>query len=238
MIIRRLPSSVQLVTQPDHAALSARIMGHWHPDHFPDTALKPSILRAIEHHDSGWAEIDEALVVDEATGQLLDFIGVSDALKRDTSWRGIERLAGDPYAAALVAQHRLHVYSRYADHPEWRTFFANVTAARDTYLRAARARSLDEFLLDYRFVRLGDLASLAFCNNWPRVDPPEYGYAMALDGTSLVVTPDPFNARTFPIEVAAREIARQSFASAADARRVIDASPAVTLTGRVSGSNH
>lgn len=237
MIIRRLASSLQLITQPDHAALSARIMRLWHPDHFPDTSRKGSILRAIEDHDGGWAEIDDTLVVDEATGQLVDFIGVSDSLKRETSWRGIERLASDPYAAALVAQHRLHVYSRYADHPEWRRFFADVTATRDAHLRAAGAGSLQGLLVDYRYVRLGDLASLAFCNNWARVDPEEFGYAMTLDGTSLAIAPDPFGGRTIAIEIQAREIVPQSFASAAEARRVVEGARTVTLAGTISGSH-
>lgn len=234
MIIRRLPSALQLITQPDHAALSARIMRHWHSDHFPDSARKVSILHAIEEHDAGWAEIDETLVVDDATGQLVDFIGVSDALKRETSWRGIERLVQDPYAAALVAQHRLHVYSRYVEHPEWQTFFADVTTARDANLRAAGAGSLEDLLGDYRYVRLGDLASLVFCNNWPRAE--EYGYTMALEGTSLVVTPDALHGQTIAIEIEAREIVEHSFASAADARRVIAGAPSAKITGRLFGS--
>ena len=36
-------------------------------------------------------------------------------------------------------------------------FFAEMTATRDSYLRAARVDSLDELLRDYRFVRAGDL---------------------------------------------------------------------------------
>ncbi len=191
MIIRHLAASHQLISQPRHAALAARIMRRWQPEHFPESPRKASILNAIEQHDNGWAEIDEALVVDEATGQLLDFIELPDALKRDTSLRGIERLASDPYAAALVAQHRLHVYRRYAEHPEWRAFFARVMAARDAYLRASRAVSLDELLRDYTFVRAGDLASLAFCNNWTNVASDECGYAMRLEGRSLFIIPDP-----------------------------------------------
>lgn len=237
MIIRRLPSSLQLITQPDHAALSARIMREWHPDHFPDSARKPSILRATGEHDTGWAGIDGTLAVDEATGQLVDFIGVPDAVKRETSWRGIERLAHDPYAAALVAQHRLHVYSRHADDPDWRAFFAEVTAARDVHLRAAGASSLEDFLRDYRYVRLGDLASLVFCNDWPRADPPEFGYDMMLDSTSLVITPDPFEGQAIAIAIEAREIDLQPFASAADARRVVEGARTVTLAGTVCGSN-
>lgn len=237
MIIRRLASSVQLITQPDHAALSARIMRHWHRDHFPDSARKASILHAVEQHDSGWAETDAALVVDEATGQLVDFIDVSDPVKRDTSWRGIERLTSDPYAAALVAQHRLHVYRRYAEHPDWRAFFADVTGARDASLRAAGADSLEGLLRDYRYVRIGDLASLAFCNNWARVDPDECGYAMALDGASLAVTPDPFAGQTIAIDIEAREIGPQRFTSVAEARLVVENARTVRLTGTISGSN-
>jgi hypothetical protein len=78
--------------------------------------------------------------------------------------RGIERLTHDPYAAALVAQHRLHVYRQYADASEWRPFFNIVREVRDTQLRAARLGSFDQLLRDYAFVRAGGLASLAFCN--------------------------------------------------------------------------
>jgi hypothetical protein len=119
MNIRRLGSSLQLITQPAHAALAARIMQQWHPSHFPDSARKRSILNAVEHHDIGWAEVDAMLVVDGANQQLLDFTELPDALKRETSWRGIDWLRDDPYAAALVSQHRLHVYRRHAEQLDW-----------------------------------------------------------------------------------------------------------------------
>ena len=96
VIIRRFASSQQLITQPAHAALAERIMKEWQPGHFPDSPRKDSILNAIEQHDCGWSDIDETLVVDETTGRLLDFMEVSDALKRDTSSRGIERLSLRP----------------------------------------------------------------------------------------------------------------------------------------------
>jgi uncharacterized protein DUF3891 len=236
VIIRRFPSSQQLITQPEHAALAARIMRQWQDDHFPESSRKASILHAIEQHDCGWAEIDETLVVHETTGQLLDFLEVPDAVKRDTSSRGIEHLSCDPYAAALVAQHRLHVYRRYAEHPEWKAFTAEVTATRDAYLRAAGHTSLGELVGDYALVRAGDLASLAFCNNWSNVDPDGCGYVMRLEGTSLLVSPDPFGGRTVEIAMDAREIANRSFNSAADARQAIAAAKVVTLRGLVTGA--
>lgn len=150
--------------------------------------------------------------------------------------RGIERLAHDPYAAVLVAQHRLHVYRQYANASEWRPFFDIVREARDTQPHAAGFGSLDQLLRDYAFVRAGDLASLAFCNNWTTAaDPDGCGYTMRLDGATLRLTPDPFGGRTLAIAIDAREIASQRFASAEEARRVIASAKVVTLNGLVRG---
>jgi hypothetical protein len=237
MIIRRFDSCQQLITQPAHAALAARIMGQWGAAHFPETSRKASILNAVAQHDCGWTEVDETLVVDETTGQLLDFTEVPDSVKRDTSSRGIEPLSSDPYAAALAAQHRLHIYRRYSDDPEWSAFFAEMGAARDSYRRAAGSDLLDDLLCDYRFVRAGDLASLAFCNNWTETPDDGCGYSMHLNGASLIIVPDPLDGRTIEIDIEARVIDNQRFASARDARRVVASAPVVSLTGLVRGGS-
>lgn len=245
MIIRRLASSTQFITQPQHAALSSRIMREWHPDVFPDSPRKGSILHAIDQHDNGWESFDRTLILDESTGQLLDFMEVSDDVKRETSWIGIDPLAGDPYAAALGAQHRVHVYRRFAEDPAWRPFFDKVTAARDSYLRAAAgvsgsgvSGSLDELLRDYTLVRAGDLASLAFCNNWADVPADDCGYGMQLEGTTLRISPDPLGGRTIEIAIEARELPPQvRFASLDEARQALAAAPVVTLRGQVGGGS-
>ena len=95
--------------------------------------------------------------------------------------------------------------------------------------------SLEELLRDYAFVRAGDLASLAFCNNWPDTADDGCGYSMRLEGASLFIVPDPFGGRTIEIAVDVREIDTQSFATAADARRAVAAAPIVTLKGLVKG---
>ena len=212
-------------------------MRAWSSSHFPESPRKASILNAVEQHDCGWAVADEALVVDETTGQLLDFTEVSDAVKRDTSSQGLPPLASDPYAAALCAQHRLHVYRRYADNPEWRAFFEEMTSARDSYLHAAGGNSLDELLRDYWFVRAGDLASLAFCNNWADIPDEGCGYAFHVAGTSLTIVPDPLDGRTVEIAIEARVIDNQHCASPADARRIVASASLVTLEGQVRGGN-
>ena len=236
MIIRRSASRLLLITQPEHAALSARIMREWGPDDFPETPRKASILNAVEQHDCGWAEFDEALVLETATGRLLDFTEVPDAVKRETSLRGIAPLASDPYAAALAAQHRLHVYRRYADDPEWTAFFAEMTETRDSYLRAARVESLRELLHDYRFVRAGDLASLAFCNEWTDTADDGCGYSMQFDGTTLIINPDPLDGRTIEIDIRVRVIDNERFGAPVDARRAVAAAPVIAVRGIVRGA--
>ncbi len=236
MIIRRSDSTLHLITQPAHAALSARIMREWGSDHFPETPRKASILHAIEQHDCGWAEFDKTLVIDEATGQLLDFTEVPDDVKRATSSRGIPPLASDPHAAALAAQHRVHIYRRYREDPAWEAFFAEVMSMRDTYLRAAGVRSLDELLRDYRFVRAGDLASLVFCNQWTDTEDDGCGYSMHLEGTMLTITPDPLEGRSIDIDIAAGVVANRRFASIAEAREAVAAARLVTLNGKVRGA--
>ena len=87
-------------------------------------------------------------------------------------------------------------------------------------------------------MRAGDLASLVFCTNGADVAADECGYAMRLEGTTLVIAPDPFDGRTVEIDIDAREIASQSFKSAADARRVVASAPIVRLRGLVKGSTN
>jgi hypothetical protein len=234
LIIRHTGSSFALITQPQHAALGARIVAAWDSAHLPDTPRRASIFLAIEHHDRGWAEVDERLLLDAASGRVLDFMHVSDEVKRTTSTGGIDALAADPYAAALVAQHRLHVYRRYASNPDWLAFFADVTHSRDGHLAAA-AEPLDTLLRDYAFLRAGDLASLAFCNGWTHTDADGCGYEFDLSDGVLAITPDPLDGREVPIAVEARVIDHDVFDSTADARRTVAAAAVVPLVGVVVG---
>lgn len=235
MIIRDLASSHHLITQPDHAALAARIMQQWGAKHFPDSPRKPSILRAIEHHDDGWARVDEELALDPASGRLLSYVEVPDRIKQDTSLQGIEALTDDPWARGLVAHHRLHVYRSKAGEASWDRFFERVTAERDDAVRRSECGSLDTLREDYALVRAGDLSSLVFCDEGARIGPEECGYAMHLDGTTLVITPDPFDGDSVEIRVRAREIGRRSFPSPAEARDAVSNAVLIELVGRVRG---
>jgi hypothetical protein len=235
MIIRTGGTSQFLITQPDHAALAARIMRVWPGDGLPDSPRRSDILRAIDEHDHGWTQVDAAPIVDVVTGDILDFVNAPDEVRRQVWPRGVERLAATPYAAALVAHHAIHVYRRYRPHLEWKEFFRTMEEARARFLRETQALTLNELFRDYLYLRLGDLLSLTFCNAWTEVQTDDSGYAIRLDEALLVVTPDPFAGSELPIEVSARELPNRSFTSAAAAREAFAAAPTVTLTGVIKG---
>jgi hypothetical protein len=236
MIVQAEGTTVLLITQPDHAALAGRIMTRWKHRDFDRHPRRASVLLAITEHDNGWHEVDAAPVLDEA-GRVLDFVNVPAATRRAIWPRGVERLSGEPWAAALVAQHAVHVYRHYREEPEWAPFFVELEALRDAHLAraaAAAALTLDDLLADYFFVRMGDLLSLTFCNAWSEA-PDELGYLIRCTGTRLTVAPDPFERRDLPIDVPARRLPNQAFSSTAGAARNFQSAAIVTFSGTVSG---
>jgi hypothetical protein len=235
MIVRVNGSSQLLITQPDHAALAARVMRQWRADGFPDAPRQASILLAIEEHDNGWREVDAAPVVDVVTGRILDFICAPDPVRRAVWPRGVERLATTPYAAALVAHHAVHIYRRYRSDPHWAPFFTDMEAARDRHLHAAAPLTPDDLLREYFFLRVGDLISLTFCNGWTDVQTDDAGYAIHLEGARLTITPDPFAGRQVSLEIAARELPNRPFRSPSEAQQMFSGARDVVVTGIASG---
>jgi hypothetical protein len=94
---------------------------------------------------------------------------------------------------------------------------------------------VDEMLSDYRFVRLGDLISLAFCTGVD-IQGRHGGYEVRLDGPRVIVRPDPFDGAAVSLEVRAREMPDRSFATDAEADAALASAPLLTVTGTVVGS--
>ena len=235
MILRPAGANQLLITQPDHAALAARMMEHWRADGFPSSPRRDAILLAIEQHDNGWREVDAAPIVDGETGRILDFLSLPDDIKRDIWPRAVTRLEDSPYAAALVGQHALHIYRRYRTDAEWAQFFATMEELRARYLEMVTTASLDGLLRDYLFVRVGDLASLTFCNAWTDVQTEVPGYSIALAGDRLVITPDPFEGRSIPFEIPARPLSDRPY-TADEAAAGFQSEPSITVGGWLSGA--
>ena len=234
MIVRRNGSSQLLITQPDHASLAAHVIRKWRADRFADSVRRDVILLAVDQHDNGWLEVDAAPLRDPITGRVLDFIHAPDDVRQAIWPRGVERLGRQPSAAALVAHHAVHVYSHYRGNPRWLAIFDAMERTRDRYLRAA-GMELDEMLHDYRFVRLGDLISLSFCTGVD-IEGSHGGYQVRLDGSRVLVTPDPFDGATVPLEVRAREMVDHPFATDAEAAAAFASARLLTVSGTVVGT--
>jgi Protein of unknown function (DUF3891) len=230
VIVRHLQDRVQLVTQPDHAHLARAIMEHCLP--LASHPRRNAILHAIGEHDNGWTEEDAAPAVNPDTGSIVDFVSAPLEVRHRVWPRGVARLAGDPWAATLVAQHAITVYDRFRSDPDWISFFAEMEATRDALLRAGPL-PVDDLLTDYAFVRLADLISLTFCTGW--TDEQRFReWRVARAGTRVVVTPDMFGGAVTPIEIEAREIPNRPYRSDAELRRALALAKPTTLLGEVA----
>lgn len=231
MIVRTSPGSIQLIAQPDHAHLARRVMEHCAP--LATRPRRDAILHAIAEHDNGWTEQDAAPYLVPATKQIADFISAPVAARQMVWFIGVTRVSDDPWAAALVAQHAIVIYDRFRPDLEWGPFFTAMEEERDAW-RGSSGLPLEELLSDYVFVRVADLISLSFCT--VSTDELKFDrWAVRLSGTQVVVTPDPFDGKTIPVEITAREIPNQSFQSDEELRAAVRQARTVTLKGSVTG---
>lgn len=232
MIVRPEAGRLLLITQPDHAHLARDIM-----EHCVELSRRPrraSILDAIGEHDNGWTEDDAAPTLNPATGEVADFVTAPVRMRQAVWPRGVGRLAHDPFAAALVAQHAITVYDRYQPDPDWTAFFAEMEALRTTMLHAS-GLPLDALLADYPFVRLGDLVSLTFCTGWTD-EQRHAGWTVAGSDSRVTVAPDPFAGAAIPFQIRAKVLHSQMFRSDAELRGALAHADTVTLQGEVAAT--
>jgi Protein of unknown function (DUF3891) len=231
VIVRAVRDGVQLITQPDHAHLARRIMEHCVP--LAAAPRREAILHAIAEHDNGWTEEDAAPTVNPVTGRVTDFVSAPLSVRHSVWPRAIARLADDPWAAALVAQHAITVYDRFRPAEDWQPFFTGMEAARSEMLLAS-GLPLDDLAGDYPFVRLADLISLTFCVGW--TEEQRFGdWTIQLAGIRVIVTPDAFGGATIPIQVNATVIRDRPFQSDEALREALSEAAATTLQGEVAG---
>jgi hypothetical protein len=231
MIVRAFGDRIQLITQPDHAHLARAFMEQCNT--LATRSRRPAILHAIAEHDNGWEEEDAAPTLNPESGNVVDFVGAPLEMRHRVWPRGIKRLANDPWAAALVAQHAITVYDRYRSSYDWRSFFDEMETLRDA-MQVASGFPLDDLIDDYAFVRLADLISLTFCTGW--TEPQHFrDWTVARSGIRVIVTPDVFGGAVIPFEIAAREIGGQPFRSDAELRYALSSAKTITLRGEVTG---
>jgi hypothetical protein len=233
VIIRANSGDLLLITQPDHAELAATIIAEWRRDGFPAAPRRELILLAVRRHDDGWLDVDSSPLVDDASGRLLDYVHAPEPVRQAIWPKAVGRLRTAPWAAALVAEHAIHIFEQYRNDTGWQTFFGEMERARDTALAAVPRLTLEHLRQDYAFVRLADLLSLQFCDEWraPQRDGP---YETCWDGVRLTIRPDPFDGGQIHLAVNARRLPDRPF-TPREAAEAFEAAPLVALSGVACG---
>jgi hypothetical protein len=235
VIIRPDGDSLLFITQPDHAQLAAHAIEHWQEDGFPVHPSRDDILFAAREHDNGWIEEDSSTHVG-ASGAPLDFVSVPVEVKHRIWPRAAARIAGrSPYAAALIAQHALAVYSSTRTDPAWQGFFDEMTRIRDTYM-ARTQTDLETLARDYLFVNAADRISLAFCTGWQQPLHSHGRQIILADRNTVEISPDPFSGARVPLRVPARRLSQRRFDTSAALKRALDAAPVDVLEGTAVGT--
>ena len=228
MIIRPRAGALLFITQPDHAAAAADLVLQF--DGFAANLRKSDIHLAVREHDAGWQELDEEVVFDEASGAALDFMGVPEPFKRTVWPVGIDALADRaPYAAALIAEHALFVYSANVGNPGWAEFFKEIEERR-TRLLARSGVPLDTLKADYPFLGIADLVSLSFCHLW--TEPKErFGRSVRCEDGAVTIIPSVLTTAAVPVRVRARVLPDRRFDSREELRDRLARAPVEFLTG-------
>lgn len=238
MIVRDERDTFLLITQPDHAQLAEAIVAAIRTEPPLDSPLRRTILMATREHDNGWTEVDAYPTVDPATGRPCDFMSGPATVKHELWLRGIARAAkSDGLAGALVAEHALTVYGYRRGEAGWAPFFSTIEGMRDALLQRVglfTASGRDTFDAYYRCVRLGDSFSLQFCNAW--TEPLDaLGYRAEMDGTTLLITPDPFAGATVALRVVGHRIPARPYRDDAQVRKAIAAATPEIVMGTARG---
>jgi hypothetical protein len=117
MIRRDAGADWLLITQPDHAAVAARLAGHIGGRRFaPLIAQRESVLAAIATHDDGWRAHDDDAPTLDPLGRPLDVFESPRSVSLPAWSASTERatVAAGPYAGLLVSLHSLSLSIRAA----------------------------------------------------------------------------------------------------------------------------
>jgi hypothetical protein len=166
-----------LISQVDHARLSARLAEHWGAGGVSELVARKELLWAIRHHDDGWREWEQAPDIEPRLGRPRSFteMEVPDSLE---IWsRSIKGAAEfGPLAGYVVAGHFCALARRYD--ANWRNneryrpaaerFLAAHENLMDSCLHAWQSRRPSEHTPDRARLALAqlqmfDLLSLWFC---------------------------------------------------------------------------
>jgi Protein of unknown function (DUF3891) len=105
LVIRR-GAELELLTQPDHAALAGALAERWGGGDFAVPSAHASLICAAFHHDDGWHELDRPPTFNAEARRPAHFTEIPLTQSIGPYGRGVESVyARDPLAGALCSMH-------------------------------------------------------------------------------------------------------------------------------------
>lgn len=234
MIIRRGPSELLAITQPDHARLAGALAEAWgdHPG--------PSLVAASHHHDDGWIAWEDVPTIDDQ-GRPHDFLTIPMNERVTAYRRGIELLATtDLYAGLLTSLHfgRLLAEGLGAVEGDARATAESFLAQQARWEEQARRELGDPAGVeaDYRVLRTVDYLSLLLCMRaLDELDgTPVTTMTMTVEDGRVALYPYPFDVEELGVSVPLRSLPATAFEDDEAYRSALRAAPVETLSWTLS----
>ena len=262
MIRRESDEGWVLITQPDHAFLSSRIMSFWGNEDFETITPGDKVMLAIREHDCGWEKTDSAADFNPENGYPRNFMEMGTESQFEIWSECFERHLGEhPYSCALIALH----FSQFNE----RNILRNpgdkeAVLLRDKirgFLRESLGIRVGEGSLsgylpadirtNLRFLQVGDIISLALCHGTRSVTikdvPVNYlgdTTEMTLfseDGLNYTVSPSSFSRDSLRFDISGRKLEKRSFGEQAELKEAFHRAGGETfdlsISSKVEGRN-
>ena len=237
MIRREFNNGWVLFTQFDHSVLSGEIMKFWGNQIFKNIDLGPQQMYAITNHDSGWREWDSNPRINPENHFPASFIDMYPEEQHVIWSRCFEDIPEKySYASALIALHfstfNNHLLSQNPGNRELIDFKNKINSHVSGILNIDADNFgeglTEEVLRGLKYIQIGDIISLTFCNGWDSVTVKDVHVDIngnktdlileSKDGLNYTVDPYPFSVRNQVFNINGLEIEGKEFGSDTDLR--------------------
>jgi hypothetical protein len=234
MIVRESSSCWLLISQVEHARIAAEIAANWRLPAALE-GLRPQFLSAVEHHDDGWREWEQAPTIDD-DGDPRDFMEMPmpiataiwtasiDVAARSSPWSGLWISRHFCYLAELTLEHRDDPGDRSAA----QEFLKEQFAAQRRWRAEVDARDVTEIeVAGLHALQFFDRVSLWLCcaeRTAEQMFPDPAGgttHWTPESAESIRVSGDNFTADALSLSVRAVAIERRPYADDAELREGI-----------------
>lgn len=161
MIVRDSTAVWLLISQVEHARIAVEIAANWMLP-APLEALRPQFLMAVEHHDDGWREWEQAPTIDD-DGEPRDFMEMPMPVATGIWTASIDVAArSSPWCGLWISRHFCYLAELSLEHRDDPTDRAAAQAFLKDQFAAQRRWRADVDVQDVTAIELAGLHALQF----------------------------------------------------------------------------